>query len=378
VPRWRRGGAGAAALLLLCAAAVVPLCGAMDAWVDRACEAWRTCRGVVLAEQVSDLVRPVGIAVLVVAVARALWRGRPGWLSVLRVLAALGTGALLIGALKDFLDRPRPGAEFLVSWGGSFPSGHVANTVLNGITILTLWSGVTPPRARWRGSLVLAVAVAIVALARVYGRRHWASDTVGAVAVAGAYGVLAMLHPDIRWRTATTAIGLLLAGLAHVAASAGLKVPFPAGSAASRQAPVERIAFGSAYEQGRLRGDWALDAPDPERHSAWLRSGSGEVSLPDPPRDADEVRIVARPRRAPTRTTCERLRIELNGHVLGEPLLQAGWRAYVFPSGRDFRSDANVLALRVLPEGSAHARDGARAAAFSELTLHAAGPSPGR
>src|SRR4030095_3267568 len=178
-------------------------CGPVDAWLDRSLDAWRSCGGVALANRVSSLVMPVGVAVLAVVVARALWRGRPAPIEVAWVLAAAGVGVLLVGALKDVLDRPRPGAEFLVAGGGSFPSGHVANTVVTGLAILTLWSGGArrgPRRrvaaelaaaravgARWGGGIVLAAALAISAAARIYERRHWPSDIVGAVAIAGAY-----------------------------------------------------------------------------------------------------------------------------------------------------------------------------------------------
>ena len=82
----------------------------LDAHLDWALEAWRTCRGLSIADRVSDLVQPVGVAVLVLATGRALWHRRPAR-EVLGILASLAVGTLLIGALKDVLDRPRPGAE---------------------------------------------------------------------------------------------------------------------------------------------------------------------------------------------------------------------------------------------------------------------------
>jgi membrane-associated phospholipid phosphatase len=368
----RRGGTDAAALALLVVAAAVTLCGPLDAWLDEVIEGWRTCSGVALAGRVSDLVTPVGLSAVAIAVARALWRGRPRPLEVLRVLAALAAGVLLVGALKDFLDRPRPGAEFLGPGGGSYPSGHVANTVLAGLAALTLWSGGWPVRISWRGWLLLAVALAVVAAARVYGRRHWPSDAVGALAIGGAFGLLAMLHPDARWRTVTTAVGLILAGSVHVAALHRIKVRLPASTVASRAKPVAHLTFGGAYEHGLLRGDWVPDAPDSRRRSAWLHSEKGELLLPAPKRGVSELRLVARPRSDLPRETCERLGVELNGRRLGEALLQTGWRAYVFPTtGSDFHSDGNVLTFLLSSEGSEMRQEGMRHAAFSELTLHA-------
>jgi membrane-associated phospholipid phosphatase len=368
----RQRGTGTAALALLVVAAAVILGGPLDAWLDETIEGWRTCSGVALAGRVSDLVTPVGLSAVAIALARSLWRGRPRPLEVLRIVAALAAGVLLVGALKDFLDRPRPGAEFLGPGGGSYPSGHVANTVLAGLAALTLWSGGWPVRISWRGWLLLGVALAIVAAARVYGKRHWASDTVAALAIGGAFGLLAMLHPDARWGTATTGIGLLLAGLAHVAALHEIKVRIPASTAASRAKPLAHITFGGAREHGLLLGDWVLDAPDPQRRSAWLHSEKGELLLPPTERAVSELRLVARPRSDQSSETCERLRVELNGRRLGEALLQTGWRAYVFPTtAADFRSDGNVLTFLLSSEGKQASQEGTRQAAFSELTLHA-------
>ena len=233
----RQGGTGAAALALLVVAAAVILCGPLDARLDETIEGWRTCSGVALAGRVSDLVMPVGLSAVAIALARSLWRGRPRPLEVLQIVAALAAGVLLVGALKDFLDRPRPGAEFLGPGGGSYPSGHVANTVLAGLAALTLWWGGWPLRISWRGWLLLGVALAIVGAARVYGRRHWPSDAVGSLAIGGAFGLLAILQPDARWRTATMGIGLLLAGLTHVAALHGIKVRIPASTGRAAPSP---------------------------------------------------------------------------------------------------------------------------------------------
>src|SRR4029453_18262136 len=78
----------------------------------------------------------------------ACGRGRPRPVEIAGIVAALVAGVVLIGELKELLDRPRPGAEFLGPTGASFPSGHVGNTVLNGLAVLSLWPGGAPDRPR--------------------------------------------------------------------------------------------------------------------------------------------------------------------------------------------------------------------------------------
>jgi len=68
----RQGGTGAAALALLVVAAAMLLLGPVDARIDEALAGWRTCGGVDLAGRVSDLVMPVGLSVVAIALARAL------------------------------------------------------------------------------------------------------------------------------------------------------------------------------------------------------------------------------------------------------------------------------------------------------------------
>src|SRR4029453_18937618 len=117
----------------------------------------------------------------------ACGRGRPGPVEIAGIVAALVAGVILIGELKELVDRPRPGAEFLRPTGASFPSGHVGNTVLNGLAVLSLVSRGARTRPRRGGWLRRGASVLVVGFARVYGRRHWASDAVGTAALALAY-----------------------------------------------------------------------------------------------------------------------------------------------------------------------------------------------
>jgi membrane-associated phospholipid phosphatase len=376
----RRRPAQVAAVALLAAVAAVPLLGAVDARLDTMLDAWRTCPGEALATLVSNLVGPVGAGVLVAVVLRALWLGRPAPLEIVRILATTGVGVILIGELKEFLDRPRPGAEFGGPSGASFPSGHVGNTVLVGIAVLALWYGGAPRPVGRRGWILLAITATAVAAARVYGRRHWPSDVVGSAALALGYGLVVMLHPDFRWRTGVGVAALVGIGLVHAAYRHGITVAIPAGAVASRQPPLEQIDFGSAYEGGLLRGTWSPDESNPQRRAAWLRAPTGELALGRVDPAVSELRLVLRPRLDGDTgvASCRRLRVTLNDRVLGERLLEVGWHSYVFfTDASDFRPDGNILTLQVRGEPSEPGGAGERRAAFRELALHAAGPGAG-
>jgi len=379
-PLTRRRPARAAAVVLLATVAAVPLLGAVDARLDTMLDAWRSCPGEALATLVSNLVGPVGVAVLVAVVLRSVWNGRPAPAEIVRILATLGAGVILVGELKEFLDRPRPGAEFAGPSGASFPSGHVGNTVLVGIAVLALWYGGAPRPVGRRGWILLAITATAIAAARVYGRRHWASDVVGTAALALGYGLVAMLHPDFRWRTGVGVAALMAIGVVHAAYTHGITLAIPAGTVASRRQPLEQIDFGSAYDGGLLRGTWSPDQSNPRRPATWLRAATGEVALGPIDPAVSELRLVLRPRLDDEThvASCRRLRVTLNDRVLGERLLEVGWHSYVFSTAAsDFRPDGNVLTLDVRGESSEPGGAGERRAAFRELTLHTAAPGAG-
>ena len=379
-PLTRRRPAQAAAVVLLATVAAVPVLGAVDARLDTMLDAWRSCPGEALATLVSNLVGPVGVAVLAAVVLRSVWNGRPAPAEIVRILATLGAGVILVGELKEFLHRPRPGAEFAGPSGASFPSGHVGNTVLVGIAVLALWYGGAPRPVGRRGWILLAITATAIAAARVYGRRHWPSDVVGTAALALGFGLVAMLHPDVRWRAGVGAAALLGISLVHVAYRHGITVAIPAGTVASRRPPLEEIDFGAAYGGGLLHGTWSPDQSDPQRRAAWLRAPTGELALGRVDPAVSELRLVLRPHvdGATRVASCRRLRVTLNDRVLGERLLEVGWRSYVFPAtASDFRPDGNVVMFQVRGEPSEPSGPGDRRATFRVLALHATVPGAG-
>lgn len=376
----RQQRTAATALALFVAVGAVPFLATIDARLDTMLVAWRGCVGETLATLVSDLVGPVGVGVLVAVVLRSIWLGRPGPVEIVRVLVTLGVGVVLVGELKEFISRPRPGAEFPGPQGASFPSGHVGNTVLLGIAVLALWYGGAPTRPARRSWILLAVIAMTVGAARVYGRRHWPSDVIGTAALAVAYGLVAMLHPDRRWRTGVTAAAFVGIGLLYVAHRNGIRVAIPAGTVASRREPVMRIDFDSAYATGLLRGTWSLDQSDGQHHGAWLRAPTGRLELGSVSAPVSEIRLVVRPRIAGEKgaPSCGRLRVTLNDRVLGERMLASGWQSHAFSTTpTDFLPDGNILTVEVRNEPVDTSGAGERRAVFRDLALHTATPPAG-
>jgi undecaprenyl-diphosphatase len=126
---------------------------------------------------------------------------------VLQALAGLGATAVASSHLKRAFLRPRPArglaeafadgqahlafGERIYAYG--FPSGHVA-TVTALAVVLAAWAG--RMEQRWRRRVarsVLAAAVLLVGLARVYTGAHYPLDVLAGVVLGVAMGALGLL-----------------------------------------------------------------------------------------------------------------------------------------------------------------------------------------
>ena len=373
-PAPRASGAAetALAVVLLTIAAVAPFVHALDLAVAPHLETIRTCAGHRVFVAISDWTRPVGFGVVLAAVASRLLVGpATRWRGVPESLATLLVGVLLIEAIKRAVDRPRPGAESLTSAGAAFPSGHVGNAVLCALVVVCLWRGGV--ERRFGAGWLLAIAAAVVVgMARVYTQHHWTSDVVGTAALVSGFALLALAHPRPGVRRATlVATGLVTAAL-FAATARGWHVEVDGGIPLVRP-PLAQVDFTAALAGDRLRGVWRPEAPGDVRRGVWLWSPTGALALDPVAGPVGDLRLVLWPRSNDRGDACARLRVELNGALLGERLLHAGWRAYVFPVAGHWREEENVLAVSVVPIGGA-TEAAPPFAAFRELTLHAPWP----
>lgn len=159
-----------------------PLAGAVDPWDDDA-NRWiaerRTPTGDVLAawgSHVADTV--VGVAVAVVA-GLVLWRVQRSWrpLTYFGVLVG-GTLALYL-VVTALVTRDRPPVEILdpgLVPDHSFPSGHVATSVVVYCALALYLFRAFPASRRW--AWVLFVAPVLVAPSRLYEGAHHPTDVL--------------------------------------------------------------------------------------------------------------------------------------------------------------------------------------------------------
>jgi membrane-associated phospholipid phosphatase len=127
----------------------------------------------------------------VLALALLAWRRH--WLRLAAFALAVLTSELLIGPVKDAVDRPRPPGSLIATSAAAFPSGHAVAAAVTAVGLVLVLA--PPGPARWRWEVRAVAFAAVMALSRVYLRAHWLSDTVaGALLGAGlALGFPALL-----------------------------------------------------------------------------------------------------------------------------------------------------------------------------------------
>ena len=158
---------------------------------DRSVRAWvQPMRGGTLdlpMQMVSFLGEPGGLVPLILIASAGLWRASRRW-AVLLPMVMAGTGVLQL-ASKWAAARARPNAA---PWG--FPSGHVLSLAVFFGLLAFLLVTLTERRRRFRllACASCGLAVALVAVSRVYLDMHWLSDVIGGFTLGTAYLLLAI------------------------------------------------------------------------------------------------------------------------------------------------------------------------------------------
>ena len=153
------------------------------------------------------LLIPIGIAFVLAALLSRRLR------LALIVAVVLIVAALFTDLVKDYVARPRPSVNQLVSAPGySFPSGHSLNsTATYGLLALVAWRSRLPLVVR-RAAVVIGVVIPLlVGLSRIALGVHYPTDVVagwlvGVALVATAATLIRLtgaMEPDLPWDPAT-------------------------------------------------------------------------------------------------------------------------------------------------------------------------------
>lgn len=255
---------------------------------------------------------PVIVAVALLLMLKRCWRTLGYWLSTVAFAQAL------VWVFKLTLGRARPTAIYDGVERFSFPSGHVASSiVLYGFLAVLIARGRVPP-VKWTAALTALLLIGFVSFSRLYLGAHWMSDVLGSLTLGTAWVALLSFaylqharneHVPVL-SLAGVALGtLLLAGAAAVATQYTVDVvryaPQPAAAPVMladwqttgwRQLPARRTEVNGDHEEpftvqwagtgDRIaavleRGGWRQPPPWTLRATAsWLLPGTPVDQLP--------------------------------------------------------------------------------------------------
>jgi membrane-associated phospholipid phosphatase len=215
----------------------------------------------VAASELGDaaVILPVVLVVLAWFIWHRLWQSALYW------LAAIGGAEIIVKLLKLALHRPRPNPFSSGAESFSFPSSHATlSVVAYGFLAFLLCRG-QRPRVRTGVVLTAALAIALIALSRLYLGVHWVSDVLAGMSFGLAWiAVLAIayvlrVHENIQPRR------LALMFAATLVAGGSLHIV--------RQHAPDLVLYAPSRSLTEMKGDqWAS--------GGWQALPSGRMVIP--------------------------------------------------------------------------------------------------
>lgn len=96
------------------------------------------------------------------------------------LLGAMGGDALLVSVVKAFVYSPRPANELINETSNSFPSGHVAESVVFfGLLTFFVWQLWDSSTTKESSGVLFVAVTSVVGFDRIYLNVHWFSDVLG-------------------------------------------------------------------------------------------------------------------------------------------------------------------------------------------------------
>ncbi|MBI4320346.1 MAG: phosphatase PAP2 family protein [Chloroflexi bacterium] len=159
-----------------------------DVYISRAVQSIQDPSFDFLMRAVSAVGQRLPGSLTVLSCAAALWMLRYKWEALFSISSFLADGIVIV--LKQVIGRPRPSPDLVVVLETiqqtGFPSAHVVHfVVFYGFLFFLAWRLMRPGSLRTILLVLLAGAIGLVGLSRIYLGAHWASDVLGGYLVGG-------------------------------------------------------------------------------------------------------------------------------------------------------------------------------------------------
>jgi len=279
------------------------------------------------------------------------------WKEIFCVILIVVGGALICEWCKILLERPRPSVLPSVTWGNSFPSGHVMNTTILSGTLCFLCVRVT--RYLWLRALnflIFPLLAIIVTCQRLYDGHHWLTDVIGSylLAIAWLTFTLARFPQVFTRKTFSIACFLFILSYSVFYLFPSTRIELPS-VLSTREKPLVTVDFGEPVLRPFLKGHWSKERREPAGTLLWMLGEESAVNVVLPKRRDYILTLGARPAVQATGPSCYALEILVNQRLAKRIFLYEGWREYTILVAKELvKPGINEVAFR-LP----YAADGA-------------------
>ena len=309
----------------------IPSLLSLDFFVHQWIQEQRSCGLDAFAIMLQDWTRSGFLAPVMIALVAVVPLYKRRWHELLHFLLVVGVGALICELTKFVVIRPRPSVLPFVLEGNSFPSGHVANSVILLGGVYSVLRSQCQAR-KWLALsawLFFGAVVLIIAWQRLYLGRHWFTDVFAGLLLASGW----LCFVTARWRQKVPAAawvgrGLILAAVFFLLwLIPAVRVPLPSPFTVRSQ-PIARVDFASPSSKDLGNDQWSAPWEELGKPIRTMNQRESSAYLRLPNKTVYMLALGIRPLVESRKGTCYRMAIFLNNRPLKEMILHTGWRDY--------------------------------------------------